>query len=371
MHLLIIASQLRNKPSGMGMHAFEFLKNLSQLLEKSEFGNLKVTAIVPDDVTVFFKGIEYVRLPIGKTRKVYNRAYWYFIGIRKIVKDLNPEAVLSLDGKTYNVCCHSFFSIIHDSCVFSEDSKAFFGKLRTVYWRKEFARSIEISRKVFVPTVFVKKSLLSIFPEFCKKVVPVFDVAPDNFSTFQNGKKRHFLYIGQITYRKNIHNVIRAYVFDKDNSLPPLLLIGERWDSKYRELRDAIKELNQSPAKDKIKFLGYVSEEEKYELIKASFALILLSFCEGFGIPVIEAAKFGVPAIVPKESPMREILKDCCYTVSNIENPYEIYLTLKSVIQNPSFVNKDLLRDLGNKNWSSLHVLTVMEHILNYLKSPQ
>ncbi len=366
MKLLILASQLRNKPSGMGVHAFTFLKTLSTLLKERRLPELEVTAIVPDDISISFDGIEYIKLPIGKTAKAYIRAYWYLNGIRNTTRRLKPDAVLSLDGKSYGINSANFFPIIHDSCVFSEKSEYFFGKIRTAYWRREFKRSINLARKVFVPTDYVRKALLYIFPNLSQKIVQVLDVGPKMPSMPINGsEKRHFLFVGQINYRKNIHTIVKAYLFDERNLLPPVVLAGEPWGPDYKQLSVAVNELIKLHKAEKIKFLGYVSEQQKYELLSQSYALVLLSYCEGFGVPVIEASNMGIPSIVPKESPMYEILEGNCYSVSNIEDPYEIYEVFKRIVENREVVDTEKLVQIGEKRWSELHVSKVIESIIS------
>jgi glycosyltransferase involved in cell wall biosynthesis len=56
--------------------------------------------------------------------------------------------------------------------------------------------------------------------------------------------------------------------------------------------------------------LGYLSEDDLVRITASAYALVYPSLLEGFGVPVIEAMKCGVPVITSSHSPMQEIAGD-------------------------------------------------------------
>ena len=54
---------------------------------------------------------------------------------------------------------------------------------------------------------------------------------------------------------------------------------------------------------------GFVADEELRHLHAGALALVLPSACEGFGLPAVEAAACGTPAIATTESPLPELLE--------------------------------------------------------------
>jgi glycosyltransferase involved in cell wall biosynthesis len=61
------------------------------------------------------------------------------------------------------------------------------------------------------------------------------------------------------------------------------------------------------PAIERAQWLGYVSDERRLELYRAASMLVLPSFDEGFGLPVLEAMTVGVPVIVANRGSLPEV----------------------------------------------------------------
>jgi glycosyltransferase involved in cell wall biosynthesis len=55
-------------------------------------------------------------------------------------------------------------------------------------------------------------------------------------------------------------------------------------------------------------FTGYIADDELVTVLNSSDALALPSFCEGFGLPGVEAAACGTPVVVTTESPLKDLL---------------------------------------------------------------
>lgn len=100
----------------------------------------------------------------------------------------------------------------------------------------------------------------------------------------ENIPSEYFLYLGTIEPRKNVSFLIDFWMENKE--IPPLLIAGDKgWKVEIKKISE------------NVKVLGYVSEEEKYFLLKNTLALIYPASYEGFGLPIIEAAGEGVPVI--------------------------------------------------------------------------
>jgi glycosyltransferase involved in cell wall biosynthesis len=103
----------------------------------------------------------------------------------------------------------------------------------------------------------------------------------------------YILFLGGITPLKNIGNLLRAFGRLAQSHDLDLVLAGfKRW-SFERELAP-IAELG---LEDRVKYVGYVPDEDLAALYSAAECLALPSWYEGFGIPIVEAMACGCPVV--------------------------------------------------------------------------
>jgi glycosyltransferase involved in cell wall biosynthesis len=134
---------------------------------------------------------------------------------------------------------------------------------------------------------------------------------PDNF----------ILFLGTLEPRKNIEGLIRAFEIFKtvENSGYKLVIVGPRgW--LYKKI---LERAENSPARDDIKFINYISPEEKFSFYKLAKLFVYPSFYEGFGFPPLEAAAAGTPVIVSSVSSLPEVIGEAALMVDP-NNPAEM-----------------------------------------------
>ena len=75
---------------------------------------------------------------------------------------------------------------------------------------------------------------------------------------------------------------------------------------------------------------GYIPEAELTGLMGAAYGLTYISKWEGFGVPVLEAMRSGVPVITAKGSAMQEIAGDAALYADpdNVEEIASVMMTL-------------------------------------------
>lgn len=114
-------------------------------------------------------------------------------------------------------------------------------------------------------------------------------------------KENWFLYLGRVETYKGVDLAIRAAVEAK----VPLKVAGKGDDMD--RMKDLIRDLN---GKGCIKMLGFVSDEEKVELLSRAKALIFPVRGEDFGITPVEANAAGTPVIAYKDGGVVETISD-------------------------------------------------------------
>lgn len=92
------------------------------------------------------------------------------------------------------------------------------------------------------------------------------------------------------------------------------------------------------------KYFGYVSEKQKFELLKKSWVLINPSEKEGWGLTVIEAATQGTPTIGYNVPGLRDSIRDGKTGLLSQKNPRALAKKIISLLE-----NKVMLKEMSEK----------------------
>jgi glycosyltransferase involved in cell wall biosynthesis len=121
----------------------------------------------------------------------------------------------------------------------------------------------------------------------------------------RRGPGTHILFMGTLSLRKNVGTLLEAYARLRGRvpDAPPLVLAGHRTPASARwEAR-----CEQPPLKDHVTISGYVDARQRVDLYADAVMLVLPSYEEGFGLPVLEAMACGVPVIVSSRGSLPEV----------------------------------------------------------------
>lgn len=108
----------------------------------------------------------------------------------------------------------------------------------------------------------------------------------------QISKKWRILFLSRVVRAKGIYETVRA-VSLLQAKYPVIELLIAGVGEELEKVRCLVRDLNMS----NVKFLGYVSDEEKRLLFEQSHIFCLLSHSEGFPVSVVEAMAFGLPVV--------------------------------------------------------------------------
>lgn len=162
------------------------------------------------------------------------------------------------------------------------------------------------------------------------KIKLVYLAAGDEFKPKKVTKKyglpkKFVLFIGDVNWNKNIPGLIAAC--KKINT--PLVIIGrqakeiETLDLNHPELKH-LKNLDLN----RVIRLGYVSDDEKIDILNLASVYCQPSFAEGFGIPVLEAMACGVQVAVSNTHSLPEIAGNA----ATYFDPHNIEAMAKAIV---------------------------------------
>ena len=117
----------------------------------------------------------------------------------------------------------------------------------------------------------------------------------------------YVLFVGNTNPRKNLERIIHAFDRVKCETLLPHELViagGQGW--KFND-QQVLKDVH---AKESIHFIGYVDDEDMPALYSAADLFAFPTLYEGFGIPVVEAQKCGVPVLASDNTALPETGRD-------------------------------------------------------------
>jgi len=119
----------------------------------------------------------------------------------------------------------------------------------------------------------------------------------ERYRQFIRKKPTQLLSVSVMAPHKGVETVIKAVdILHRSYGIAVhLVLIGAWPDKGYKKkIRTLVKELN---LEKEVNFKGYVPREELFKHYAESKLFCLMSWCESFGIPAVEAQAFGTPVI--------------------------------------------------------------------------
>lgn len=115
--------------------------------------------------------------------------------------------------------------------------------------------------------------------------------------------KKYYLMVGGISIRKNVLNLVKAFLLNKHQSDFDLLLVGN--NGMGADL--ILEEIKRNDINGRIKCPGFVPDDDIVSLYRNAGALAFPTYYEGFGVPIIDAMNFGIPILVGNKGAAPEI----------------------------------------------------------------
>lgn len=145
-------------------------------------------------------------------------------------------------------------------------------------------------------------------------------------------KDKYFLFVGMIEPRKNLVRLVLAFERLLSEGFEGQLVIAGKRGWHCDELDGVLaKESNRG----KIICTGYVTDEEKINLLHGAFAFVYPSLYEGFGIPVLESLAMGLPTITSNVSSLPEVAGDAALLVDPTDVT-QLYVSMWALVRNRS-----------------------------------
>ena len=154
----------------------------------------------------------------------------------------------------------------------------------------------ECSKRDIVELIGVPASRVSVIPLGPNRSQAVQVRLTKKISQSYHLPDKYLLYVGDINWNKNVPGLIKAFAALKDPDLH-LVLVGKVFADapdipEYHAVKQAIADSGRS---DLIHTLGFVPSHHLSVIYSLATLYVQPSWYEGFGLPILEAMKFGCP----------------------------------------------------------------------------
>jgi glycosyltransferase involved in cell wall biosynthesis len=178
-------------------------------------------------------------------------------------------------------------------------------------WRARAIITVsECTKKDIVRELGVKPERVTVTYEAADGVEIGQLTIPGTFDPAAKGiVKPYFLYVGNAYPHKNLERLLAVFSALRKDGLDAQLVLVGKMDHFYLRLKLEAERLGLL-AKSDVIFYGFAEESELAELYRRARAYVFPSLLEGFGLPPLEAMRYGTPVAAADSSCLPEILDD-------------------------------------------------------------
>jgi glycosyltransferase involved in cell wall biosynthesis len=231
------------------------------------------------------------------------------------------------------------------------------------YMRRVIKNSCRWAKKIIAVSKNTKRDLAELYGVWTDKIKVIYEGISKNSPNplFQRGsekgkRKKFLLFIGRLEKRKNITGIVKAFEILKEKYNVPhkLILAG----GKGYGFKNAKIKTQKSKFRKDIILTGFISEEEKWKLLKNADVFLFPAFYEGFGLPILEAQSMGTPVVAGDNSSMREITNFLLFPKGKIQssallvNPHNSQEIAEAAYKLIS--DKDLRNDIIERGYENI-----------------
>ncbi len=313
---------LPNRLEGIGRFAYEVLIRMVKSHPEHDFvfffdRKFDSQFVFSDNVTPF------VLYPQARHPVLYK--IWFDYSITRALKKHKIDVFFSPDGYLSTRTKVPQLPVIHDLNFehYPEDLP----QKDLKYYKTNFPKFAQIANHILTVSEYSKQDISKQYGIGLDKISVAFNGVSDQFEPKSDkatlrikytSDKGYFVYVGALHKRKNISRMLQAYdlFIEETKSEKKLVIVGTKL-FKTPEIEEVYHSMQHQ---ESILFTGRLSDSELAATIASSDGMLYISYFEGFGIPIIEAFKCGVPVLASNVTSLPEVGGDVAFYC----NPFEV-----------------------------------------------
>lgn len=252
---------------------------------------------------------------------------WFNMRLPRKLKALQADAFISPDGFLALRSDVPTLAVIHD--LNFEHHPQDLPRAYRHYYRTYFPRFARHARRIVTVSAFSRADLVRTYGVPADRIDVVHNGVGEVFRPLDDGEKAaararwtgghpYFVCVGSLNPRKNLARTLRAFdtLLTAQPSELRLLVVGEpMWRDGHLDAA-----LASMRHRHRVVFTGRLQQRELHHALGAAMALLFVSYFEGFGIPLVEAMRCGVPAVAANATSLPEVAGDAALYC----DPYDV-----------------------------------------------
>ncbi|HNQ27825.1 MAG TPA: glycosyltransferase family 1 protein [Aquaticitalea sp.] len=338
-NVFLESHNIKNQHFGFGQFNYHLIKSL----RNANIGDFKMTLHAKDidslkkefgDYFCYRKYRSYSRYPLFRIRKKYD--VWHSLNQNTKIEPYHDVP---------------YILTVHDVNFIQEVSTDPNHEVS-----KRFQAKLDRSNAITYISEFAKKDAHRYFkiPDVPEYVIyngnPIRAITlPDDYKPSLSTERPYLFTIGEFTERKNFHVLVEML-----QHLPEFDLVlsgNNQTDYANTKLLSAINNLN---LRQRVLITGKISDLDKQYYLQHCEAFVFPSLREGFGIPPIEAMRFGKPVFLSNNTSLPEIGGSDAFYWDNYDPKYmaEIVMSgLDSFNNNRQVLSQKYIEHASSFDW--------------------
>ncbi|MDO3642469.1 glycosyltransferase family 1 protein [Mucilaginibacter sp. L3T2-6] len=265
---------------------------------------------------------------------------------------------LKLSNIKHEFIFHSSYNRITDNPLASQVTtihdfvhEKFYGSPRKNVHSYQKNKALYAARKIISVSENTKHDLLALHPHIDpEKIKVIYNGVSDDFFIIKDAKKQgrpYLLFIGSREFYKNFEFVINLI-----KELPDfdLYVVGRPFNKQEARLISALEK--------RIKIFVNICNAELNKLYNSAFALLYPSSYEGFGIPLLEAMRAGLPFVALNKSSIAEVAGKAGELIDQLDID-DVKHALEEIANNRKKYILEGLEQSANFSWERCYQETV------------
>ena len=196
------------------------------------------------------------------------------------------------------------------------------------------------------------------YPKFSKKLVQIYN--PIDVENFPYYKKENYICAVNLQFHhKNIITLLKAFNLIVNKTDCNLILIGNV-PPRVKYLEDYVK---RNQLGDRVKFLGFVTEEERNAYLSRAKLYVNPSEFEGFGMTAVEAILMKVPVLLSGIPVNLEITENLCSYYMPCRDEHELARTILVCLEKDN--SPEELKCISDKIYNKYNYLQIAQEYMD------